>query len=339
MTRKILAICDLEVTYASHFMEHINHRRNLPFEVQAFSSLDRVGELAEKQPIEILLISERALAGRNTEIAAWNIGQIVVLAEGICDEQLQNYPTVSKYQSSDSVIREVMAVYAAEAQEKKISHIVKKETKFIGVYSPVGRSKKTSFALVLGQLLARERNVLYLNLESCSGFEELFDLSYERTLSDVLYYLRQKDENLIYHIQAAVCSLENLDYIPPTAFPQDVSTVSIGEWRSLIESIQKESVYEYLILDIGDGVEDVCGLLDLCDHIYMPIRQDFVSQSKISQFEKLMAVCNRREVLERVEKLKLPYYAYPTIKNQYMKQMMWSEFGDYVRNLIRKEAL
>ena len=44
MVRKILAICDLEVAYASHFMEHINHRRNVPFEVQAFSSLERLKE-------------------------------------------------------------------------------------------------------------------------------------------------------------------------------------------------------------------------------------------------------------------------------------------------------
>lgn len=339
MAQKILAICDLEVAYASHFMEHINHRRNLPFEVQAFSSLERLKELSEKQSIEILLISERALSGRRAEVASWNIGQIIVLSEGISESRSDEYPTVSKYQSSDSVIREVMAVYAAETQDKRALSIVKRETKIIGIYSPVGRSRKTSFALILGQLLSKERNVLYLNLESCAGFEELFELTYDRTMSDVIYYLRQKDNNLIHHIQATVCSLESLDYIPPVAFPQDITSVTVPEWHSLLDTIRKESVYEYVILDIGDGVEDVCGLLDLCDHIYMPIRQDFVSQSKIIQFEKLMAVCNRQEVLERVEKLKLPYYTYPTIKNQYMKQLMWSEFGDYVRNLIRKEAL
>ena len=339
MTRKILAICDLEVTYASHFMEHINHRRNLPFEVQAFSSLERLKEVAEKQPIEILLISERALSSRRAEVAAWDIGQIIVLAEGIGEARSGDYPTVSKYQSSDSVIREVMAVYAAEAQDKRSMSIVKKETKMIGVYSPVGRCRKTSFALILGQLLARERNVLYLNLESCAGFEELFEETYNRTLSDVIYYLRQKDENLIHHLQAAVCNMDSLDYIPPASFPQDISSVSMAEWRALLDIIRKESVYEYVILDIGDGVEDVYSLLDICDHIYMPVRQDFVSQSKIAQFEKLMAVCNRKEVMARVEKLNLPYYAYPTMKTQYMKQMMWSEFGDYIRNLIRKEAL
>lgn len=339
MMRKILAICDLEVAYASHFMEHMNHRRNLPFEVQAFSSLDKVKELVKEHAIEILLISERALLGRRSEVASWNIGQIVVLGEGIGGEQEGIYPTVSKYQSSDSVIREVMAVYAAESQERKNAVIVKKEMKVIGVYSPVGRCRKTSFALILGQLLSRDRNVLYLNLESCAGFEELFDMVYDRSLSDVIYYLRQKNENLIHHLRATVCTMENLDYIPPVPFPQDIASVTMEEWRMLFDVIRQESTYEFLILDIGDGVEDVCGILDWCDHIYMPVRQDYVSQSKIIQFEKLMAVCNRQEVLDRTVKLKLPYYTYPTIKNQYMKQMMWSEFGDYVRNLIRKEEL
>lgn len=339
MVRKILAICDLEVAYASHFMEHMNHRRNLPFEVQAFSSLDKVKELTDEHSIEILLISERALSGRRSEITLWDIGQIIVLGEGIGMDRSGDYPTVSKYQSSDSVIREVMAVYAAENQEKKPSLVVKKETKIIGVYSPVGRCRKTSFALILGQLLARDRNVLYLNLESCAGFEALFDMTYDRSLSDVIYYLRQKNENLIHHLRATVCTMENLDYIPPVPFPQDIASVTMAEWRQLIEVIRQESMYEFLILDIGDGVEDVCGMLDLCDHIYMPVRQDYVSQSKIAQFENLMAVCNRQEVLDKMVKLKLPYYTYPAIKNQYMQQMMWSEFGDYIRNLIRKEEL
>ena len=36
--RNIFAVCDLEVAYAYNFMEYVNQKRNMPFEVQAFTS-------------------------------------------------------------------------------------------------------------------------------------------------------------------------------------------------------------------------------------------------------------------------------------------------------------
>ena len=51
--------------------------------------------------------------------------------------------------------------------------VLKKTTEIIGIFSPLGRCLKTSFALTLGQILAKERAVLYLNMEEYSGFEEL----------------------------------------------------------------------------------------------------------------------------------------------------------------------
>ncbi|MDQ9824849.1 hypothetical protein RFZ44_16190, partial [Acinetobacter sp. 163] len=60
--------------------------------------------------------------------------------------------------------------------------VLKKTTEILGVYSPVGRCLKTSFALALGQILARERAVLYLNLEEYSGFEELIGKGFAHNL-------------------------------------------------------------------------------------------------------------------------------------------------------------
>lgn len=337
--RKILGICDLEVAYASHFMEYMNSRRKLPFEVQAFSNLDKVKESLETQEIEILLISERALENRETEVSGWDIKQVIVLGEGMKAEGREDYPMVSKYQSSDSVIREVMAVYAAETRENTGTPMIKKETKVIGVYSPVGRCQKTSFALILGQLLAKERSVLYLNLESCAGFEVLFEKSYDRTLSDIIYYLRQKSTTLIHHLSSAVCTMDNLDYLPPVMFPQDLSSVSMEEWRTLLQMLSRESTYEVILLDIGDGVSDVYGLLEMCNHIFVPEKQDLVSQAKITQFEHLMEVCVGQEAMDKVVKLKLPYFSVTDTKTQYLNQLLWSEFGDFVKNLIRKEQL
>ena len=44
-----------------------------------------------------------------------------------------------------------------------------RRSRMIGVYSPIGRCGKSSFAFTLGQVLAREEKVLYITLEEFSG--------------------------------------------------------------------------------------------------------------------------------------------------------------------------
>lgn len=107
-----------------------------------------------------------------------------------------------------------MDCYGAEKAAHEGSPVMKKSTSVIGVYSPVGRTQKTSFALTLGQILAKDRAVLYLNLESYSGFEQILGETYERNLSDLLYFVRQENANVIHrlsghgsaHTEPGLCS-------------------------------------------------------------------------------------------------------------------------------------
>lgn len=339
MKRKILAVCDLEMSYAVQFVEHMNHRKNLPFEVQAFTSLENLRAFAEKHPVEILLISERALELQEDELMLGNVGQVVVLGEGMKQKRSVEYPVVSKYQSSDSVIREVMAVYAAKSKEQQKVQLMKKDAKVIGVYSPVGRCQKTSLALTLGHLLSRDRACLYLNLEAYSGFEELFHIKYNRTLSDVIYYLRKENENMSHRINGIVQTMEQMDYLPPVPFPQDIASVKAQEWRDLLEVLRYESAYETIILDIGEGMDDLYDLLEQCDIILMPVKKDLISCAKMKQFDHTLEICSGTQIQERIRKLKLPYYTLQEGKGSFLKQLVWSEFGDFVKNLIREEGL
>lgn len=82
-----------------------------------------------------------------------------------------------------------------------------------------GAVLKTSFALTLGQILAKEKAVLYLNLEEYAGFEELMGKGFSQNLSDLLYFVRQENGNLIYKMNGMIQTVNNLDYIPPVRTP------------------------------------------------------------------------------------------------------------------------
>jgi len=167
-------------------MEYINQKRNIPFEIQAFTNSTHLCTFGEKHAIEILLISDKAMCA---EVEALRIGKIMILSEGVHHPSLDQYPSVYKYQSSDAVIREVLTCYGESKSEPAEVQVMKKDTQIIGIYSPLGRVLKTSFALTLGQILAKDKAVLYLNLEEYAGFEVLFNKSYEKNLSDLIYYI------------------------------------------------------------------------------------------------------------------------------------------------------
>ncbi|MDD3339732.1 MAG: hypothetical protein PHS82_12855 [Lachnospiraceae bacterium] len=336
MRRNIFALCDLEVAYAYNFMEYLNQKKNIPFEVHAFTSVEQLEIYTRDHPVEILLISDKAMC---EQVKDMNIQKLIILSEGVHDPRLDQYPSVYKYQSSDAVIREVMACYGAETTERPASVLLKKETKIVAVYSPIGRCLKTSFALTMGQLLAKERATLYLNLEEYAGFEDLFHTTYERNLSDILYYIRQENTNLIHKLNSMVQTVNNLDYLPPVLSPEDIRSTTYDEWTLLLDTLRHCSNYETIIIDMGDGVDGLYNLLEQCDAVYMPVKNDVMSTAKIRQFENLLRMWDCVPVLEKIQKLKLPYHGMLGGQERYVEQLMWSELGDFVREQIRKDHL
>ena len=111
MRKNIFAVCDLEVDYALNFMDYLNQKKNIPFEIQAFTTVESLIAYGRKTHIELLLISGKAMC---REVRELDIGKMIILSEGVHPPELDSYPSVYKYQSSSDVIREVMACYGEE---------------------------------------------------------------------------------------------------------------------------------------------------------------------------------------------------------------------------------
>ena len=335
MRKNIFAVCDLEADYARNFMDYLNQKKNIPFEIQAFTTVESLVAYGKENHIELLLISGKAMC---REIQELEIGKIVVLSEGVHAPELDLYPAVYKYQSSSDVIREVMACYGEEKALLPVQFpILKKTTEILGVYSPLGRCLKTSFALTLGQILARNKAVLYLNMEEYSGFENLFGKTFAHNLSDLLYFVRQENQNLVMKMNSMIQTVNNLDFVPPVQAPYDIRSTSWLEWERLLQEIVRHSAYEVIVLDIGNGIDEVFQMLDMCKSIYMPVLSDKISVSKIAQFENMLRIWDYPQVLTKTVKLNLPFHIGTTGEEAYVEKLVWSELGDYVKNLLRKD--
>lgn len=337
MRKNIFAVCDLEKDYARNFMEHVNQKKNLPFEVQAFTNVENLIAFGRENHIELLLISAEAMC---REIEELKPGKIIVLSENSCFSRQETYPSVYKYQSSSELVREVMACYGEErAVLPEQLPFLKKKTEILGVYAPVNRCLKTSFALTIGQLLAKNRSVLYLNLEEYAGFEELFGKSFSHNLSDLLYHVRQGTGNFSVKMSSMTETVNKLDFIPPVLAPCDIRNTAWQDWERLLQEIVLHSNYEVIVLDIGNGIDEVFHMLDLCGKIYMPVLADVVSRAKYAQFENLLRIWDFSQVLTRIVKIQLPPYFEISGTESYVEKLMWSELGEYAKKILREDGV
>lgn len=332
MKKRIMAVYDVDPFFADRFAEAANQREQVPFMVMAFSCMERLVQFSKENTIEILLID----AGKREEAKEVKAEQVILLSDGevLTDsgEAGENCPSVYKFQSAAHILREVMACYCVQ-QPQPVTAMGNKST-LIGVYSPVNRCLKTSFSLVLGQLLAREGKVLYLSLEDCSGFRRLIGQQGNGDFSDVLYYYSQGSCNWA-RVKSLVYRWEELDYIFPARYPEDLCQFDARQMADLLNQIAREGIYELIIVDLGQFGKNAVHVLTVCDGIYMPVQQDWISLAKVEEFEEYAKVSGHGEILERTQKLTLPHPGNFGGPKDYLDQLLWSELGDYVRQILK----
>lgn len=327
--KRIMAVYDVDPFYADKFAEFANQKEKTPFTAVAFSSLSRLKSYSEQQPIELLLVGDEVEREEIDQICA---SQIVCLSEtGMTQED--GTPVVYKYQPSDHVLREVMACYQAQPEPAKIAAAGIKST-IIGIYSPVNRCGKTGFALTMGQILAKESKTLYISLEENSGFTRLTGTEYQGSLSDLLYYFRQGQYSGM-RLGAVTYSLGNLDYIPPVTYAEDFADVRAEELELLLARIAGDRKYETLILDLGQFGRGVETLLELCDLIYVPVKEDCVSAAKLEEWRRYLEISGRDRLWKRIKTVKLPAAADRIQAETWLEQLLWGELGDFVRCMLK----
>lgn len=329
--RSILAICDPEEAYARRLMEYIQRKKMFPLQPAAFSRTESLLGFGRQNKIAVLLISEKIREEERVQIQA---ERAVILREEK-EEMDEKQLSVYKYQSADRLLREVVSFYDAQLRVEGKDEAWRKNRRLIGVFSPAGSTGKTSFALVMGQILARSSTALYINLEGFSGLSDMLGRSFEGGLSDLLYYARQQEANLSARLGTLTVPVQNLDVLPPAETPEDIREVTGSRWTQLLNRILNEGSYGTVILDIGPEAADLARLLDFCSVVFMPVRSDH--GARIRECEEYLAAAGVDT--GKIKKVQLPFNTAFKPGREYCESLVWSELGDFTKRLLKEELM
>jgi cellulose biosynthesis protein BcsQ len=329
--KNIIAVCDRDIEYAHRLMEYMNHKNSVFMKAAAFSEESSIVEYGSRNKISLLLISEDML---NEKTSSINAKKKVVLMESRGSSEFSETQNIYKYQSAENIVREVMSSYEAENMILKSEAVWRGKKRIICVYSPVGGARKTTFALALGQILARQVPVLYINLESFSGLREILGLSCQGDLGDLLYYAAQKETDPVAKLPFLTETVQELDVIPPVQSPDDLREISSSKLMELFSEILSRTAYETLIIEPGNEIQDIADIFEYCSEVYIPVREDPLARAKLENFEEYIE--EKVSDIKKIHKIKLPFNMVSALGKEFSENLIWSELGDFVRGLIQK---
>lgn len=289
-----LLICDPEECYGKRLAEALLLRKEVTMNVRICSSLEILESLLEIGNVMVLLISENVPYTKRKQLFC---GKRIVLTRSHCSDLGSEEEELRKYQSVDVLSTEILRIFQKETGT--VSYLKKKKGRVLAVYSPIHRIGKTTFSLKLGKRLSEKENVLYLNLETYAGIGGYFKEEEVQDLSHLLYYAKQEQDDISLRIASMVRRMGNLDYIPPMQVWTDLKTVTVQEWAQFLEKIMEQSVYDTIVLDVGNSLENVFEVLNLCDVVFLLSDQDVYGSAKMKQFKYMIQVLGYQELERR----------------------------------------
>ena len=323
-------ICDVQEEYSEHLFQILSEQFEGEYQFHLFHDLQKMRGFFERNSAEILVIAEEY---GNEITEKTDAGKKFILT-GIPRERAGSENiSLFRYQPAEAMIK-VIRKYTGKsktskgkryaqtqgtpgrsgtsrsqagecASEKRGKVRIRDEPPvrgLIGIYSPVHRIGKTKFALRLGQKMASQVPVLYLNLEGYSGGQYYFSEGTDKDLGDLLYFLKQERDDWGLKLAAMAVRKNGMDYILPMKNEQDLRSVRGEEWIRLLDMILEKCIYEVIILDLGDAV---CGLYEIlrkCDRIYTPYIHESAAEAKLEQYEDNLRTAGYADILTKTVK-------------------------------------
>lgn len=333
MKQKIMAICDTEEAYAFRLAEYVLEKGRLPYAFHLFTEVEKLQNLMEREEIALLLIAESALKFLKEEYVKQKVLRMFVLQENDKHDR-DDLCYISKYQSPDMILQVMFDSLEDQMDWTAQDIVMGSDVKLIGMYSPIKRCLQTSFALTLGQMLAKKSKVLYLNFEFYSGLGQMLRREFSTDMMDVMYYFQCAREKLAMRLPSILQNINGLDYIPPMQSPTGLGEVSGSQWAELCRDIAAMGQYEYIILDLDDGIDGLFDLLRQCYKIYTITKDDSFAAAKVNQYEQVLQSGELEDIADKTVKCRFPVFQnLPTD----LELMTHGELAEYVKSIMEED--
>ena len=260
-----LGIYDVDCAYSSALTNALAGKRGLP-EIVEFSAPGMISTFSQKRKLVMLLANEEL-----SNAAPQGCSFIALTEE-------KKGGGIFKYQPASVTAAELAQEYERIQRSRgQISDT----GRIFGVYSPLGGVQKTMIGLCLSAVLAQSGSTLFISLDEFGTISAILG-SPQASLSDVIYYYLQGE--LEQKVTELITRHRGFDYIAQAVSPEDVRRLAPAQLSELLCTLLFAGQYKYTVIDIGNAVSDTRPVMEMCENVFMPQKNDMLSRCKCTAF-------------------------------------------------------
>ena len=302
MADKVFGIIGKDVNYNRRLMNAFNAKRGLGVKMQLFTDCEALYRYIDVHHMDVLLFDK----GINIDKSKLSgVPSVLSIDEGPKEDGIY------KFQSFEETLAQIFAKSGSiknSLADKGCNAVIN------CVYSPVSASGKTIFSLALARWYAGKGRTLYINFEEFAGLDRV--LNQERDgLSEAAYYYRNNPLQLKEHLSEIIANGQYFDYIPTVKCAEDITFVPVEQWIDIINYIGTECGYRTIVIDAGSGLKEQWQLFSASERVFMPIKNDSVSRSKLEAFERYLRSSGKET--DNIVKLIVPW-----LETEYNEQLL-----------------
>jgi len=298
-------------------------------EVIVYTNSENLLEYTNRNKISIFLLSDSFWI---PEFYESNQQSVIYFSEGNLRSEDLKDRAIFKYQSIDSILREVHNLEMKQNYENDTVCMQFKNKSMIGIFSPNYDEVQMIFSLTCASILGRQSKVLYINLMENAGISTLFEETYEEDIGDYFYYLKAKKQSSKAKLESLIYHQETYDYIPPVFHGKNLYELDEEDYKKFIFQL-RELAYDNILVDCGSCNVGFYEILRFSEKIYCLTRENIFAQSRLKHFFETLQNEEFHEIREKISVCPLSYrISHQNIGRNTLSQLEWGELADFIRS-------
>ncbi|MDO5126717.1 MAG: hypothetical protein Q4D54_03085 [Eubacteriales bacterium] len=287
-----IGIYDSDFDYANALMEYINVQGDGMMQSAAFSEMETLQRYVEQTNPELILSGDALPDSYQDENGVRVIRLSETDAPAYANEQY-----IYKYQRMDVLVRQLASMLQIKTSDDAEYPL------FYGVYSPIGRCGKTTFAF---SVCHNFEESLYIGMDSYIGSTNVSQDIFRQ--SELFYF------HLLTHNEEIMETVRAVGSFAGTSFSIVYGLRNFTDYKQITsedvawfrQTLKAKSQIRRVVFDIGAGVLSDFGLLCEFDHLFVPCLSDAYSQRLLDHFHILV-----KEVPDKMPSAYISYIEVP----------------------------
>ena len=249
-----LAILEKDKSYLTRVVTAFGTKYADKFEIYSFTDQDVALANLNSAKIDVLLASDAF----DIQVQALpNRCAFAYLVDSMGIDTYNEQRAICKFQKADLIYKQILSVYSEKASSItgfKVSGDAGQVIAFCSIGGGVGSSTMAAACAV--RLAAKEKKVLYLNLEKFGSADVFFSGQGQFDMSDIIFALKSRKTNLPMKLESCVKQDERGVYFySQSKIALDMLELNAEDTLRLLSELKLMGEYDYIILDMDFGMD------------------------------------------------------------------------------------